>query len=143
LYILPIAQKIFIHLLTKAIQKYDGRATLGKYINGIVYRHMYFHHCKQAYNAARNSKFENFKKTEKSTEKQFYLEQRKLDQDDLFQFLLTDLDQLTCRIVHLRYFDNHTHDEIAKMLTISPSTVKGHLNMFVENSKPIMHQIYR
>ena len=37
-----LVQEIYAHIIDKAIKKYDGRTTLGKYINGVIWRRRTF-----------------------------------------------------------------------------------------------------
>ncbi len=129
-----LVQEICTHILEKAIKKYDGRTTLGKYINGVIWRRRTFGFFASGKDTARRAKLEYWA-TNPVNYSPIYYEKFELDDIDLFNHLSSSLNERDKEIIKLRFLENHDYKTIASFMQMSVLNVTGVVNEFVDTVK--------
>jgi DNA-directed RNA polymerase specialized sigma24 family protein len=126
-------QKIILHILTKAIKKYDGRVALGKYLNGVIWKnksYLWYDMTRELY---KNTRFKHWVHNNKA--KNFYLPDLSLDTLDLFQSLTYGMNEKESAIIHMKYFENFSTKEIASICEVSVDYVLSVIAKFINTKK--------
>lgn len=129
-----LVQEIYVHILEKAIQKYDGRTTLGKYINGVIWRRRTFGYFAMGKETYRKGKLEAWATNPKNYSPIYY-EKFNIDDVDLFDHLAKDLSSRDREVVKLRFLENHDYKTIASFMQMTVLGVTGVVNDFVDTVK--------